>query len=87
MFMIICYMLVCCTFYVLSLNTVSKHQGPYDWSPAMGISAAGLSGGCAFASLSDSLFCLGPPAVHGAGPVWPPVGSARADAIAVLLDI
>ena len=58
-----------------------------DWPPAMGISAACFSGGCAFDSLPDSLFCLGPPAVHGARPVWPLVGSARADAIAVLLDI
>ena len=41
-----------------------------------------------FVSLSESLFCLNPPPpIHGAGPVWPPVGSARADAIAELLDI
>ena len=72
-----------CSFYVLSLNTYPSIMARH-WSRAIGISAAGLSEGCAFDSLPDSLFWLGPPAVHGAGPVWPPVGSARADAIAVL---
>ena len=42
--------------------------------------------GCAFASMSESLFCQGSAAVNGVGYAWLPTGSVRSDAIVVLLD-
>ena len=75
-----------CSFYVLSLNAVPKHHGPW-LVPCQGyLSVAGLFGGCAFASMSESLFCQGSAAVNGVGYAWLPTGSVCSDAIVVLLD-